>query len=808
MQGGGGGAAPTAEAIIEWLQQEMGYRASPSAEALRRICRGNMMLVWKFLLDRVKSDQTVEKIRRNIHVHGSPVVAKRELKGEAVEEKEKEKEKEEVVKIERSNSGKSVRRRGDYKSRSRPGTGDRPKSRDGVEKVVDNEDSIEKALRERDAAEHEVEKLRLSVQRMGKDLKSRMVDVSKEECERQRVSEEKNNSRHKQVLLESYDQRAEQSTRIFMEYWKRLHVYVEHARDAQRGKTAPSDFGPERTQSSADANFATSASASDEKQVLRETSQERNIRQACEVLSAGLLDKIRSSFPAYDGGSSQFDGQLEVAKLSFEVEGDGIPEEVKEIAISLLKNPPLLLQTMADYSKRVVATIDSETEKIDVRADAERLRYRYENNRVLEDISAEVDDLLNVHRRNPRGSSKEAKNTFKQLRERQRAHAHQFMATEDAINQAAEAKRRSDELILRIHDVGGDAASAQSTGPLRQHELEVWAKERELAGVRASVNTLTSEVQRLHKLCEERRKAEEALRQKWKRIEEFDSRRMGLESIYTALLRANMAAAAAWEHHSRASREQSASTIIPICESLQNKSNAARDLIERELSAFQRSPDNRLYMMPAFSQGLLEGMMSNSASGAEAIAAAERNADLLTARAASGDPSAIPSICRISAATHYPAGGEGGDLGLAQIVDSLRFFLRPGGTSANLIEDLARAVNQVQTLKDLLKSGRGLLTAASASIPEYERSVAQCAEKSAEEDKLALEVWLPELKSAVQEAQRCLEDCKRVRGLVDEWWEQPAATVVDWVTVDGQNVGAWLALVKQLQTAFYEKQLL
>jgi hypothetical protein len=47
MQGGGGGSGSvlTAEAIIEWLQQEMGYRAAPSAEALRRICRGNMMLV-------------------------------------------------------------------------------------------------------------------------------------------------------------------------------------------------------------------------------------------------------------------------------------------------------------------------------------------------------------------------------------------------------------------------------------------------------------------------------------------------------------------------------------------------------------------------------------------------------------------------------------------------------------------------------------------------------------------------------------------------------------------------------------------
>lgn len=58
--------------------------------------------------------------------------------------------------------------------------------------------------------------------------------------------------------------------------------------------------------------------------------------------------------------------------------------------------------------------------------------------------------------------------------------------------------------------------------------------------MRASVNTINSEVQRLQKMCEERRDAEESLQEKWKRIEEFDARRLELESIYTALLRANM----------------------------------------------------------------------------------------------------------------------------------------------------------------------------------------------------------------------------------------------------------------------------
>lgn len=71
-------------------------------------------------------------------------------------------------------------------------------------------------------------------------------------------------------------------------------------------------------------------------------------------------------------------------------------------------------------------------------------------------------------------------------------------------------------------------------------QLDVWTKEREVAGLQASLSTLTSEVQRLNKLCAEWKEAEDSLRKKWKKIEEFDTRRSELESIHTALLRANM----------------------------------------------------------------------------------------------------------------------------------------------------------------------------------------------------------------------------------------------------------------------------
>jgi hypothetical protein len=47
---------------------------------------------------------------------------------------------------------------------------------------------------------------------------------------------------------------------------------------------------------------------------------------------------------------------------------------------------------------------------------------------------------------------------------------------------------------------------------------------------------------------------------------------------------------------------------------------------------------------------------SNGVTGSEALAAAEKHAALLTARAGARDPSAVPSICRISAALQYNFG--------------------------------------------------------------------------------------------------------------------------------------------------------
>ncbi|XP_043698987.1 AUGMIN subunit 5-like [Telopea speciosissima] len=796
------GAQP--EAILEWLQKEMGYRPQGpyyssnkamilSVDTVRKIYRGNMVPVWSFLLQRVKSEKTVEKIRRNILVHGSS------SDGGLVDSAKLNEE------------GKSKGRRKE-----------KEKVKLGLDRGLGSDSSSESreiALRERELAEKEVERLRHIVRRQRKELRARMLDLSREEAERKRMLDERSNCRHKQVMLEAYDQQCDEATRIFAEYQKRLQYYINQARDAQRSSvnSAADAVDDLHLNGDKEAVYSTVKGNKSLDDVFIETTWERDVRKACESLAAHMIEKICSAFPAYEGSGIHLNPQLEVAKLSIDFDGE-IPDDVKAVVLNCLKNPPQLLQAITTYTLHLKTLVSRETEKIDIRADAELLRYKFENNRVTDASSPDANLPLQyqLYDHGKMGSDISTKGTHSQLLERQKAHVQQFVATEDALNKAAEARNLCQKFIKCLHG-SNDAAlthalaargTSQSVASPRQFELEVWAKEREAAGLRASLNTLTSEVLRLNKLCAEWNEAEDSLRKKWKKIDEFDARRSELESIYTALLRANMDAAAFWNQQSLAAREYASSTIIPACSVVVEIANSAKDLIEKEVSAFYQGLDNSLYMLPSTPQALLESMGASGSTAPEAVAIAEKNASLLTARVGVGDPSAIPSICRIAAALQHYAGLEGSDAGLASVLESLEFCLKLRGSEASVLDELSKAINLVQRRRDLVDSGHTLLNHASRAQQEYERTTTYCLNLAAEQENTIMEKWLPELKTAVVNAQTCLEDCKRVRGLVDEWWEQPAATVIDWVTVDGQNVSAWLNRVKQLQMAFYDKELL
>lgn len=186
-------AVPQAEAILLWLQQEMGCslsqgpsdRTLPSADVLRKICRGNMIPVWKFFLERVKSEKTVERIRKNIHVHGT----RQALPDDKAPPRRKVQEGKAAIDKPLGKSGSSKWLDGKGRGRAKEIREPKPDRADPIE-------NRETALREREIAQRDLAKLRQQLERLTKEVKARMLDLTREETDRQRILDDKFSSRY------------------------------------------------------------------------------------------------------------------------------------------------------------------------------------------------------------------------------------------------------------------------------------------------------------------------------------------------------------------------------------------------------------------------------------------------------------------------------------------------------------------------------------------------------------------------------------------------------------------------------------
>lgn len=186
-------------------------------------------------------------------------------------------------------------------------------------------------------------------------------------------------TRHKQVMLEAYDQQCDEAAKIFAEYQKRLHHYVCQAREVKRLSTGSTADAVDEIhlRGEKEAVYSTvKGSKSLDDIILIETSHERNIRLACESLSKLMIERIQSTFPAYEGTGINSSPQVDASKFIMELERE-VPDDVKAIVVDSLKNPSLLLQSITTYALRFNSVIHRETEKIDIRADSELLRYLF-----------------------------------------------------------------------------------------------------------------------------------------------------------------------------------------------------------------------------------------------------------------------------------------------------------------------------------------------------------------------------------------------------------------------------------------------
>ena len=177
-------------------------------------------------------------------------------------------------------------------------------------------------------------------------------------------------------MLEAYNQQCDEASRIFAEYQKRLQNYLERANDVLRSSTSDEAQNLHKSNAHVDNEAVYSTVKGDRSSddvIVVETNLGRNIRKACESLASQMLEKISTTFPAYEGTGIHVNAQSDASKLEIDFDGS-IPDDVKTIASDSLKNPSLLLQAVTVYTSQVRSLIRREIDKIDVKADAESLR--------------------------------------------------------------------------------------------------------------------------------------------------------------------------------------------------------------------------------------------------------------------------------------------------------------------------------------------------------------------------------------------------------------------------------------------------
>lgn len=164
---------------------------------------------------------------------------------------------------------------------------------------------------------------------------------------------------------------------ILEEYLRRLRPYVDHAHDIQKSNGSLSDatsdsmlafaeqengYGPGVHQSVRQSND----------QIFLETVQERAVRKVCEAIASNMLERIRTTVPAYNGEGSQGDMQLDLSVAGFE---KAALDVARETSLSLLKGPQNLLKVLSQYTARVVHLVEREIDKMDSGNEADQLRY-------------------------------------------------------------------------------------------------------------------------------------------------------------------------------------------------------------------------------------------------------------------------------------------------------------------------------------------------------------------------------------------------------------------------------------------------
>jgi len=396
-----------------------------------------------------------------------------------------------------------------------------------------------------------------------------------------------------------------------------------------------------------------------------------------------------------------------------------------------------ILDSLCENTVQSSKSLVSKTKQVDLAKDADELRFKFESGK-LKDISEQPILLRSVDQLIEQGQS---------------AHFQRFLEAEKARNDAWRGRKRFEKAQQLINNIlQKKYGSAHKEINLRRRALNL---EMELYGISVAITYAKELMADLDDQRAMKKKEEDSLSTKFKKIQDFEARAQRNQLMIQALVKQNGT--------SRSRIEQQQKEVLSY---LKNHVCAVGNEVDTMVNSIKQNLADELDQFSSLRISSLNTVELQSSRGLQA-------------------PYEEMSIHKLANLHDDKAGNL-----LKKILNELSFpsYLAPEELFVKIKEYKAKALETISNAEFLVDCKKGFeptdLLEDAAKIEENCDEMTENAEKKKKET-------LPVINRALAIATDSLKECLELEELITSWWEQPAQFLVPWVKEDGMNLQEW-----------------
>lgn len=539
--------------------------------------------------------------------------------------------------------------------------------------------------------------------RIGKEILETETDYEKHKYDIDDI-------RRRTTLCQMFSQQCMDTVKEYEEFTNRINRKVDHVIQRSKKSTESEEYYSRKKSSTEDDHYSDQSGL--------ETKCARNIRETCQYVGSFLNQVLQGSF-----GTDKTEFQRKRDVLWTEVEKVLSEFSVLQICGALITN-----------TQDTTINLHEMTTKIDIRKDAENLRFKYEKSGHFTDVSSPPTLLKSVHQL---------------LQENQVQQIQRFIETEKHNNEAW-------KLEQQLKEVKGQIDEKIQKQFKKQNDLKVVRlytdTEMELAGKKVVMHYINEESNRLREKIAKCLREKEILVTKYQKIQDFKDLADKKQNLIRVLVKQNASA------RSRLDAQQ---------EEIQ--SYIQRSLLSHETEAKSLSTDLHGCVVTEIDKftGLVLPYL---------LFTLDTDSSLKVAIA---DLSINQSTHPVSIATKQQ---------LQKVLDTIRFsvFQAPELILPHCFK-IKSDIEELLELNDSKTRGDNQ----SAIKKDVVKFVSELYDMAVENDRKLIERSLPVIQQRINRTGQALSDCIRVKDEINEWWDQPAQYTVPWVISDQHNLQQW-----------------